>query len=557
MKDKISHINPEQLTDIEMLRQVVVLLLNRVEELDSELQESKQENGLLRDEINKLKGEQGKPVFKANKESKRRKDKDKKPRNKNNKKGGKKDKVEIDKEVICEVDKDKLPADAVFKGYDEHIQQDIEINRKNTLYKIAIYYSASEKKTYRALVPPCGKGMYGPGVKTLLNMLNRGCDTTQSRLKILFDSLGINISTGSINNYLLEPEQWVIEEQKEILRSGLTFGDYAQIDGTKSVERGVSKVTQIICGAYFTVFYTKKDKKRLSILEALQGMAGGLSVLKYGYNGKTEEMLVALNVSSGNRHKLEKIFGDKNKEEIFEWEGEKDAFEQQMREFAPKIMAKKNIYVRVMESFALSYYYMQDEFPVVEYLISDDAPEYRKLAKIIHGLCWIHDARFYKKLIPKIERHKEILSKVMAQYWDFYDSLLAYKEGSKQYQALQKELINQEFDNIFNQKTDYFQVNDCLQRTRQNKNKLLAVLNNPALPLHNNAAELGARRIVRKRDISLHSWSATGTLVRDAFMSVVETCLKLKVSPFKYIEDRTTGKNSMPALSSLIYQFSV
>lgn len=554
MKDKISHINPEQLTDLEMLRQVVVLLLNRVEELDSELQQSNQENSLLRDEINKLKGEQGKPVFKPNKESNRPKDKDKKQKNKNNKKGGKKDKVAIDREIICEVDKTKLPADAVFKGYDEHIQQDIEIKRKNTLYKIEIYYSASEKKTYRAIVPQSGRGMYGTGVKTWLNMLNRCCDTTQSRLKILFDSLGISISTGSVNNYLLEPKQWVLEEQKEILRAGLTFGNYAQIDGTKSIERGVSKVTQIICGAYFTVFYTKDNKKRLSILEALQGMIKGGSVLKYGYNEKTEEMLVALNVSSGTRQKLKKIFGDKSKEGIFEWEGEKDAFEEQMRGFAPKIMAKKNIYVRVMEGFALSYYYMQDEFPVVEYLISDDAPEYRKLAKIIHGLCWIHDARFYKKLIPKIERHKEILSEVMGQYWDFYDTLLAYKAGSKEYQHLQKELIKQEFDNIFNQKTDYYQVNECLERTQKNKNKLLAVLDNPALPLHNNAAELGARRIVRKRDISLHSWSVTGTLVRDAFMSVVETCLKLKVSPFNYIKDRTTGEYSMPTISSLIYQ---
>ncbi len=554
MKEKISHINPEQIDDVEALRQIVVVLLNHVEKLESELRESIEENGLLRDEINKLKGEQGKPVFKPNKESNRKKNKDKKPRRKNNKKGGKKDKVAIDREVICKVDKEKLPADAVFKGYDEHIQQDIEIKRKNTLYKIEMYYSASEKKTYRAVVPQDGQGMYGAGVKTWLNMLNRCCDTTQSRLKILFNSLGISISTGSINNYLLAPKQWVLAEQKEILQAGLTYGEYTQIDGTKSIERGDSKVTQIICGADFTVFYTKDNKKRLSILEALQGIVKGGSVLKYGYNEKTEEIMEALNVSPSIRQKIKKIFGNNNQEGIFEWQGDKAAFEEQMRAFAPKIMTKKNIYAWVMESFALSYYYMQDEFPVVEYLISDNAPEYKKLAKIIHGLCWVHDARFYKKLLPKIERHKEILSDVMEQYWDFYDTLLAYKAGSKEYQQHQKELIKQKFDSIFNQTTGYFQLNECLERTKKNKDKLLAVLDHPALPLHNNAAELGARRIVRKRDISLHSWSVTGTLVRDAFMSIVETCLKLNISPFNYIEDRITGKYSMPTISSLIYK---
>ncbi len=100
--------------------------------------------------------------------------------------------------------------------------------------------------------------MYGYGVKTLLNLLHRCCDTTQSRLKILLSSLDISISKGSINNYLLEPETWFLEEQKQILEAGISTESYAQIDGTKSVERGISKVTQIICGTFHTIFFTKK-----------------------------------------------------------------------------------------------------------------------------------------------------------------------------------------------------------------------------------------------------------------------------------------------------------
>jgi hypothetical protein len=217
-------------------------------------------------------------------------------------------------------------------------------------------------------------------------------------------------------------------------------------------------------------------------------------------------------------------------------------------------MSKKNAYARIVESFALSYYYSQEEFPVLDSLISDDAPEYRKLSRILHGLCWIHDARYYKKLVPRIDRHRDILSEVMDQYWEFYARLLDYKIASKSEQKQQYEILKKDFDRIFSQKTEYFQVNKCLERTLKNKEKLLAVLDNPALPLHNNAAELEARRIVRKRDISLHSWSRTGTIVRDAFMSIVQTCLKLHVSPFNYIMDRTKGEYAMTSLSSLIYQ---
>ena len=124
-------------------------------------------------------------------------------------------------------------------------------------------------------------------------------------------------------------------------------------------------------------------------------MVEGQSALKYGYNEHTKKVLEALGVSPSDRVTLEAIFGNKEEQGIFEWIGHKDAFEQRMREMAPKIMSKKNMYVRVMESFALGYYYSQDEFPVVDFLLSDDAPEYRKLSLVLQGLCWIHDARYY------------------------------------------------------------------------------------------------------------------------------------------------------------------
>ena len=58
---------------------------------------------------------------------------------------------------------------------------------------------------------------------------------------------------------------------------------------------------------------------------------------------------------------------------------------------------------------------------------------------------------------------------------------------------------------------------------------------NPALPLHNNAAELAARRIVRKRDISLHTMSQKGTIVRDAFLTIIQTAHKIGINALKYI----------------------
>jgi hypothetical protein len=42
--------------------------------------------------------------------------------------------------------------------------------------------------------------------------------------------------------------------------------------------------------------------------------------------------------------------------------------------------------------------------------------------------------------------------------------------------------------------------------------ELLLTLKYPEIPLHNNAAELGAREQVRKRDVSLHTMTEEGTI---------------------------------------------
>ena len=112
--------------------------------------------------------------------------------------------------------------------------------------------------------------------------------------------------------------------------------------------------------------------------------------------------------------------------------------------------------------------------------------------------------------------------------------------------------LEKEFICIFTTKTDYFQLNQRIEKTYANKDKLLVVLKRPFIPLHNNASELAARRVVTKRKINLHTITEIGTKTRDAAMSVVETAKKLKVNVIEYIEDRISEKYQMPALANLI-----
>ena len=100
----------------------------------------------------------------------------------------------------------------------------------------------------------------------------------------------------------------------------------------------------------------------------------------------------------------------------------------------------------------------------------------------------------------------------------------------------------------------YFQLNDCIERTLSNREQLLVVLDHPEIPLHNNLSELGARRKVRKRDISLHTMTEKGTLVQDAWMTIVQTATQLGVDIFKYIVNKINNSTESFSPADIISQ---
>src|SRR5262249_36604156 len=102
------------------------------------------ENQRLRDEINRLKGEQGRPKVQSNtpqpphtdhsSEQERRKPKTWSKRHKT-------DCIPIDREQVVEVAPDRLPPGAVFKGYEDVVVQDVIFRTDNVLFHKEKFYS--------------------------------------------------------------------------------------------------------------------------------------------------------------------------------------------------------------------------------------------------------------------------------------------------------------------------------------------------------------------------------------------------------------------------------
>jgi hypothetical protein len=360
----------------------------------------------------------------------------------------------------------------------------------------------------------------------------------------LLDGFGVQISSGSVSNLLKAGHQWAVSEQSDILQAGLKNTAPKQMDCTGNREHGVNKVTHIITSPVFSIFYTLDSKSRIDCLRALQGNPG--KGLQLQWHQGMEELWQASGVKSSDCHTVIELLKEKGTKVLSMIE-----LGAMLKNRAPDIYKKDRIVHILVESMALNYYKRQHDFAPLKVLLSDDAPEYGKIADY-HALCWVHDARYYNKLAPGAEVLANILNAFKSQYWDFYQILLDYKTLSPIRQQAQKEEIILKFDQLFGTPTRYGALDKCLERTRANKEKLLRVLDFPTLPLHNNAAELAARRVVRKRDVSLHTMTKWGTELRDAFLSIIETAQKSGISAYHYIHDRVTQQYNMTSLADLI-----
>ena len=98
----------------------IYVLLNLIEKLNLKNKQLEEENQKLRDEINRLNGEQGKPDIKGNKKKELKKDHSSEKERftpKEHRKKSKNKTIKISREEIVVYPQEQLPADAQFKGY--------------------------------------------------------------------------------------------------------------------------------------------------------------------------------------------------------------------------------------------------------------------------------------------------------------------------------------------------------------------------------------------------------------------------------------------------------
>ena len=277
--DKIKNLNIEKMdfNNHDSIRNLFTLLLNVIESQSQIIEELRKENQSLKDEINRLKGEKGKPKISPNVPEKEEVIQSPNfEKKKNWSKTSKKPIIKIDRTEVKNVDKSILPPDAEHKGYRPVIIQNIKFSTDNVKYLLERYYSTSEKKTYEAKLPDDIRGEFGTELKAFIVYLYFSCRVTENKIKTILGESGIIISEGQISNILTkEKKEEMTKEKEDIFIAGMENSNYVHMDDTGLKHKGINHHLHVICNFLFSVFFIelKKDSKTIQKILGLNDNA--------------------------------------------------------------------------------------------------------------------------------------------------------------------------------------------------------------------------------------------------------------------------------------------
>jgi hypothetical protein len=526
-------------------RQAVQLVLHLLEQLHAQVQALQAENQRLRDEIRRLTGQSPRPTFPTprspksspstatdlSSEAERR---EPKPHHKQ----PKLQRIVIDREEILHVDPALLPTDAQFKGYQPVVVQNLKLVTDNVLFQKEVFYSPSQRCRFLAPLPAGYTGQYGPHLRTLTLVFHHAGQMSEPQIHALFTDAGIAIARGTISEFLIGGHERFHAEAQEVLVAGMASSPWQHLDVTPTRVEGHNEACHVLCNPLYTAYQTRPAQDRLTVIGVLQGDAPRryrLDELAWAYLlevGVSQKLLVAVEALAAAQAPT------------VEWD--EAAFGALLATAVP--WAGPGQRQRLLEAGAFAAYWAQEAIAPVHTLVCDDAPQFGGITPDRSG-CWVHDGRHYKKLLPLLPQHREQVAAFRKRYWEYYRELLAYQRAPTAAEAAR---LEREFDFLFATVTGLEMLDERIARSRAKKVALLLVLKHPELPLTNNAAELGARRRVRKRDVSFGPQSEAGKRAWDTFQTLCATAAKLGISIYEYLHDRISGACQMPSLAQRI-----
>ena len=405
----------------------------------------------LRDENNRLKGEQGRPpAADISSKAERRILRGRVRQLKN-------DQIAIDREVPCPVDPTTLPSDAQFKGTVPVIMQDLVLRTDNIRFLKEKWYAPSTRQTYLGPLPAGHDGAFGPNLKSLAWLLTNIGHMSQPKLLKVVRAASTHIPSGHLGQLRMHHHPGLEASATAVAEASLAATRWQQVDHTAMRVNGADQQCHILTTPLATVAHTRPGKDRLSTLDSLRNNRPRTFL----WNVDAEAILCARGLSAGVRCNLNHL------PRATMWD-------------APTMTALLDTQVDnagrtlrqwIIEALALVAYRATTDEPVMQLLLSDDAPQLGGICAT-QALCWVHDGRHYKKLRLRVSLHHTALRDFPKDYCAYYHKLRADQKAPT---ATERERLVARFDTRFATVTGYA-LDDRIAKTQANRTDLVQVL---------------------------------------------------------------------------------
>ena len=200
-----------------------------VAELLGTIQLQMEEIQFLKDEIARLKGQKPKPKIKPSnleKETDKKKSSKKKPKSR---KKSKTKKLEINQDIPLKPE--NLPPGSKFKGYQDYVVQDLILASWNIRYRRERWQTPSGDYAIGQL-PENIDGHFSSSLVSFVLYQHYGCCVTQPLILEQLHELGVDISSGQVNNIIINNKERFHNEKDLILSTELQISNYINVDDT-------------------------------------------------------------------------------------------------------------------------------------------------------------------------------------------------------------------------------------------------------------------------------------------------------------------------------------
>ena len=358
--------------------------------------------------------------------------------------------------------------------------------------RLAVYITPDGKRICGELPAEYNLGHFSAELRAFCITQYFQCHVTAPLLLQQLYEMGIDISAAELSNILIQGQESFHKEKEEIREAGLKYSDYVNADDTSARHNGKNGYCIAISSSLFSYFKSGDSKSRINFLKVLQG----------------DGELYAIN-EEGLNYAFENEISDIALDKLEESEGKKFRSLAAWQKFLKKQSIQSENDIRIATEAALVGGVLHIGIDLIKLpIISDAAPQFSLL---VNTLCWVHEERHYRKLIPISDNERKEIDKVRSEIWNFYAALKSFKLRPTINAQMQ---LSERFDQIFSAEYPSDALKTLMANTKFRKEGLLMVLKHSIVPLHNNDCERDIREYAKRRKISLSSFLKSLVLAR-------------------------------------------